>query len=178
MPTRAPVPSPIATSSSAIVALSQDDVLLSALMATMLEQAAIVTSASAERFIDQLTGNHAEVALIDAAAAPSPIGSFTQQLRQQFPHLQIVLTGASSLQTELRAQIAEGTIFRFAPKPAAAQRLRIFLNAALHRSRKRHAELAQAQPQEPRASSAEPGPQRNDAARRTTGWMQRLRWRS
>jgi hypothetical protein len=41
MPTRAPVPSPIATSSSAIVALSQDDVLLRALMATMLEQAAM-----------------------------------------------------------------------------------------------------------------------------------------
>src|SRR5581483_10492023 len=104
----------------------------------MLEQAPIVTSSSIDRFIDQLAANNASVALIDAASAPSPAGAFTQRLRQQFPQLLIVLTGSSALQTELSGQIAAGTIFRFAPKPAAAQRLKIFLNAALHRSRQTH----------------------------------------
>jgi len=178
MPTRAPVPSLIATSSSAIVALSEDEALLSALMATMLEQAAIVTSSSIDRFVDRLAANSARVALIDAASAPSPIGTFTQRLRQQFPHLLIVLTGSASLQTELRAQIAAGTIFRFAPKPAAAQRLKIFLNAALHRSRQEQPELAPTEPRTSETTGADPGAQRTADGLRTVGWLQRLRWPS
>lgn len=175
MPTEAPLPSLIATSSSAIVALSKDEALLRALMETMLEQAAIVTSSSVERFIDQLVANNAEVALIDAACAPPPVGTFIQRLRQQFPQLLIVLTGHTSLQSELRAQIAAGTIFRFAPKPAAAQRLKIFLNAALHRSRQEHAAPA-ARTSE--ATRSEPPTQHPGVERRTVGWLQRLRWLS
>ena len=178
MPTRAPVPSLIANSSSAIVALSQDEALLSALMATMLEQAAIVTSSSIDRFVDQLAANNARVALIDAASAPSPVSTFTQRLREQFPQLLIVLTGSSSLQTELSAQIAAGTIFRFAPKPAAAQRLKIFLNAALHRSRQEHAELAPAETRTSYATGAESPATRTAREPRTVGWLQRLRWLS
>jgi DNA-binding NtrC family response regulator len=167
------VSSLIATSSSAIVALSKDEALLSALMATMLEQAAIVTSSSIERFIDRLAANNARVALIDAASAPAPVGSFTQRLRKQFPQLLIVLTGSSSLQTELSAQIAAGTIFRFAPKPAAAQRLKIFLNAALHRSRQEPARLAAAQTPSSYAGAESPA-LRTASVPRTAGWLQRL----
>ena len=175
MPTRAPLPSLIATSSSAIVALSEDEALLSALMATMLEQAAIVTCSSIDRFIDRLAVNNARVALIDAASAPSPIGRFTQRLREQFPHLLIVLTGSSSLQTQLRAQIAAGTIFRFAPKPAAAQRLKIFLNAALHRSRQEHPGPAPTEPRVSQAAGAASDAERSAAAPGTLGWLQRWR---
>jgi DNA-binding NtrC family response regulator len=178
MPTRAPLPSPIATSSSAIVALSEDQALLRALMATMLEQAAIVTSSSVDRFIDQLAANNAEVALIDAACAPSPVGAFIQRLRQQFPRLLIVLTGAATLQSELRAQIAAGTIFRFAPKPAAAQRLKIFLNAAFHRSRQEQAALASPAARSSEAMRTEPPAQHSGVEPRTAGWLQRLRWPS
>lgn len=178
MPTRAPVPSPVATSSSAIVALSQDEALLRALMMTMLEQAAIVTSASIDRFIEQVAANCAQVALIDATSAPSPVAAFTERLRAQFPELRMVLTGSASLQTELSAQIADGTIFRFAAKPASAQRLKVFLNAALRRSCEQHGELA--------ASTAEGGMRSiSDAPRQEHGaataadsnWLQRL-WRS
>jgi len=172
------VPSLIATRSSAIVALSEDAALLSALMATMLEQAAIVTSSSVDRFIDRLAANNARVALIDAAAAPSPVGAFTQRLREQFPHLLIVLTGASSLQTELSAQIAAGTIFRFAPRPAAAQRLKIFLNAALHRSRQEDAALAAAPIHEGHAIGAASPAARAANEPRAGTWLQRLRWLS
>jgi DNA-binding NtrC family response regulator len=157
------VSSLIATRACAIVALSQDEALLRALTVAMLEHAAIITSASADRFIDQLAGNNAQVALLDAASVPSPIGAFTARLREQFPQLLIVVTGSSALQRELRAQIADGTIFRFAPKPASAQRLKVFLHAALGRNNHEHEQLAAADP-----AAAPPG---------AASWLQRL-WRA
>ncbi len=101
----------------------------------MVEQVAIVTSPSVDRFIDQLAANGGEVALIDAAAAPNPIEAFTRRLRQQFPRVLIVLTGSPQLQTTLSAPIADGTIFRFVHKPVSAKRLKLFINAALRRGR-------------------------------------------
>lgn len=167
MPTRAPVPS-IAPSSSAIVALSEDDALLRALTMAMVEQAAIVTSPSVDRFIDQLASNGAEVALIDAAAAPSPVESFMLRLRRQFPQLLIVLTGSARLQNELSTQIADGTIFRFAHKPASAQRLKLFINAALRRRRPGQVESSADSTPAARRTSADPKGAAIAAARDTT----------
>ena len=116
---------------SAIVALSEDHTLLQALTLGIIEQAPVVTSPSVDRFIDQLMANRAEVALIDAASAPAPLEQFISALRQQFPRLLVVLAGSAQLQTSLSAQIADGTIFRFAHKPASAQRLKLFVSAAL-----------------------------------------------
>jgi hypothetical protein len=115
----------------AIVALSEDHTLLQALTLAVIEQAPVVTSPSVDRFIDQLVANGSDVALIDAATAPSPLGDFILTLRKQFPHLLVVLAGSAQLQTDLAARIADGTIFRFAHKPASAQRLKLFISAAL-----------------------------------------------
>jgi DNA-binding response OmpR family regulator len=134
MSTPEPVTHPLVSHSSAIVALSEDDVLLRALTVAMVEQAAIVTSPSVDRFIDQLAANGGDVALIDASAAPAPIADFMLRLRRQFPRMLIVLTGSGQLQTELSPQIADGTIFRFAHKPASAQRLKLLIGTALRRS--------------------------------------------
>ncbi|MGH8141504.1 MAG: hypothetical protein ACREU2_03145 [Steroidobacteraceae bacterium] len=115
----------------AIVALSEDHTLLQALTVAIIGQAPVVTSPSVDRFIDQVVANSADVALIDAATAPAPLHDFIMMLRRQFPHLLLVLAGSAQLQTELTAQIADGTIFRFAHKPASAQRLKLFVSAAL-----------------------------------------------
>ena len=133
-----PVTNPLASHSSAIVALSEDDALLRALTVAMVEQAAIFTSPSVDRFIDQLAANGGDVALIDAAAAPAPIADFILRLRRQFPRILIVLTGSPQLQTELSAHIADGTIFRFAHKPTSAQRLKLLIGTALRRSQEHH----------------------------------------
>jgi FixJ family two-component response regulator len=154
MPTRAPVPNLVATSASAIVALSEDDALLRALTVAIVEQAAVVTSPSVDRFIDQLAANRAQVALIDAAAAPAPVDGFMARLHRQFPGVAIVLTGSAQLQTELSAQIADGTIFRFAHKPASAQRLKLFIHAALRRSQERAAAGEPAKPSETATATA------------------------
>jgi TonB family protein len=128
-----PAPAAPGRSSLAIVALSEDPMLLEALTMAAIDQAAVVTSPSADRFADQLVANAAAVALIDAAAAPAPLDEFVANVHRQFPQLLLLLAGPALLQNQFAAQIADGTIFRFAHKPASAQRLKLFVDAALLR---------------------------------------------
>lgn len=116
---------------AAVVALSEDHALLQSLTLAVIEQVAVVTCPSADRFVDQLVANGAEVALIDAATAPNPLETFLVALRRQFPRLHLVVVGTAQLQGELGARIADGTIFRFAHKPASAQRLKLLLYTAM-----------------------------------------------
>jgi len=116
-----------------IVALSEDPMLLEALTLATVDQATVVSAPSADRFADQLVANTAAVALIDAAVAPLPLDSFIATVHQQFPQMLLLLAGPASLQIQFSAQIADGTIFRFAHKPASAQRLKLFVDAALLR---------------------------------------------
>ncbi|MGH8232481.1 MAG: hypothetical protein ACRESY_11720, partial [Steroidobacteraceae bacterium] len=117
----------------AIVALSEDPMLLEALTQAAVGAATVVTSPSADRFADQLVANAAPIALIDAAVAPAPLDDFLATMHRQFPQLLLLLSGPAVLQTQFAAQLADGTIFRFAHKPASAQRLKLFLDAALLR---------------------------------------------
>jgi TonB family protein len=128
-------PAAAGRASLAIVALSEDPLLLEALTMAAIDQAAVVTSPSADRFADQLVANAAAVALIDAAVAPAPLDEFIANIHRQFPQLLLLLAGPALLQNQFAAQIADGTIFRFAHKPASAQRLKLFVDAALLRRR-------------------------------------------
>jgi DNA-binding NarL/FixJ family response regulator len=130
-----PLP-PLPASTPAVVALSEDHPLLQSLTQAVIQRLAVVTCPSADRFVDQLVANVGEIALIDAAIAPKPLDVFLLALHRQFPQLQLVVVGAAAQQAELAAQISDGTIFRFAPKPASAERLKSLLFAAL-----RHREL-------------------------------------
>ncbi|MFI4868061.1 MAG: TonB family protein [Steroidobacterales bacterium] len=131
-PEASPPPSGSRASLS-IVALSEDPLLLEALTLAAINQAAVVTSPSADRFADQLVANAAAVALIDAAAAPTPLEGFIATVHQQFPQLLLLLAAPAALQNQFAAQLADGTLFRFAHKPASAQRLKLFVDAALLR---------------------------------------------
>ncbi len=132
-----PVGGPAAPSTSgkapAIVALTDDAGLLEALTLAALERAVVVTSPSVDRFVDQLVANAPQVALIDAACAPAALEDFVALLHRQFPQLLLLIAGPPPLQHQLAAPIADGTVFRFAHKPASAQRLRLFIDAALRR---------------------------------------------
>jgi TonB family protein len=116
-----------------LVALSEDPMLLEALTLAAVDQTTVVSAPSADRFADQLVANTAAVALIDAAVAPVPLDAFIATVHQQFPQMLLLLAGPASLQNQFSAQIADGTIFRFAHKPASAQRLKLFVDAALLR---------------------------------------------
>ena len=129
----APPPAGATRASLSIVALSDDPMLLEALTLAAIDQAAVVSSPSADRFADQLVANAAAVALIDAAAAPAPLDGFIATVCHQFPQLLLLLAAPAALQHQFAAQIADGTIFRFVHKPASAQRLKLFVDAALLR---------------------------------------------
>lgn len=118
-------------SGPALVALSEDHRLLQTLTLAVIERMAVVTCPSADRFVDQLVANGAEIAVIDAAIAPNPLDIFLLALHRQFPQLQLVVVGPPALQSELAAQIADSTIFRFAHKPASPESLQLMLFAAL-----------------------------------------------
>jgi TonB family protein len=123
-----------------ILALSEDPVLLEAIETATLDLATVTVSPSADRFVDQLVATTAELALIDAAAAPPALGEFLDSLHSQFPQLQLLLVGPGNVQHQVTTQITDGTVFRFVHKPASAQRLKLFVDAAL---RDRQARIAQ-----------------------------------
>ncbi len=115
----------------AIIALSDDPLLLEALTGAALADSAVITSPSTDRFIDQLVANAPGIALIDASSVSTPLKGFIATLREQFPQLLLILTGPAQLQAQLSAQIDDGTIFRFVHKPASSQRLKLFIDSAL-----------------------------------------------
>lgn len=137
----APAPSLEPPQSPAVVALSEDHPLLQSLTEAVIERIAVVTCPSADRFVDQLVANGAEIALIDAAIAPKPLDVFLLALHRQFPQLQLLVVGAAELQAQLASQMGDGTLFRFVPKPASAQRLKLLLFAALRHREQTLAEL-------------------------------------
>jgi hypothetical protein len=126
-PAAAPLAPPIPT----VVALCEDQALLQAATAAVGRQAMLVSSPTQDRFVDQLVANGAEIAVIDMAIAPNMTTSFLISLRLQFPQLRLLVVGTVELHEELRGQIADGTVFRFALKPVSAQRLKLLLAAAL-----------------------------------------------
>jgi DNA-binding NtrC family response regulator len=131
-PSAHPVGSP-ATARPHLIALSEDPALLEALSAITQLPVHLCLSPSVDRFIDQIVANAGALALIDAAAAPADLREFIVQLRTQFPALVILLAGSGHLQAPLTAALNDGSVFRFVHKPASAQRLTLFVEAALHR---------------------------------------------
>jgi protein TonB len=123
--------------STPIVALSEDPTLLEAMSYAALDQSEVIVSPSADRFVDQLVATGAELALIDAAAAPPGLAEFLAALHRQFPQLQLLLVGPGNVQTQVAAQIADGSVFRFVHKPASAARLKLFIEAALRQRQAR-----------------------------------------
>ncbi|HEY3808785.1 MAG TPA: energy transducer TonB [Steroidobacteraceae bacterium] len=115
----------------ALVALSDDPLLLEALAGAAGGAASVSSSPSTDRFVDQLVANGAAIALIDANCVAGSLKSFLTTLREQFPQLLLLLSGPAQLQAQVSAQIADGTLFRFVHKPASSQRLRLFLDAAM-----------------------------------------------
>ncbi|MFI4914568.1 MAG: hypothetical protein ACHQAR_05200 [Steroidobacterales bacterium] len=146
---RAPSAHPVgslATARPHLIALSEDPALLEALSAITQLPVDLCLSPSVDRFIDQIVANAGALALIDAAAAPADLREFIVQLRRQFPALVILVAGSGHLQAPLTAALNDGSVFRFVHKPASAQRLTLFVEAALYRhGQMRDLELTQRQ---------------------------------
>jgi hypothetical protein len=132
-----------------IVAIADDPELLDAIARAGSGHDVVITSPTADRFVDQLVANGAAIAVIDAGCAPQPLAGFIERIHAQFPQLLLILAGSATLQAAFANFLVDGTLFRFAHKPASAQRMQLFIDAA-----RRH--LESGEPAAPVASGAAP----------------------
>jgi TonB family protein len=116
---------------SPIVALSEDPMLLEAISAAAVDLVEVIVAPSADRFIDQVVATGGELALIDASAVVGNLAQFLESVHRQFPALQLMLAGPGNVQHLIGTQMTDGTVYRFVHKPASAQRLKLFVDAAL-----------------------------------------------
>jgi hypothetical protein len=137
-----------------IVAIADDAALLDSIARAGCGHDVVITSPTADRFIDQLVANGAAIAIIDAGCAPQPLAGFIERIHAQFPQLLLILAGNATLQAAFASHLVDGTLFRFAHKPASAQRMQLFIDAA-----RRHLETGEpGAPQVQSAAPAEPEP--------------------
>ena len=113
-----------------------------------------VTPVSAETDLaNRLLSDPLGVVVIDAAAAVTPIGELTEQLRIQFPDHVWIVAGDQKHQATLTADITKGRVYRFLHKPVSEQRIRLMLDAAW----RRHEELLAGEAETPTTPSIEAG---------------------
>lgn len=80
--------------------------------------------------ITELLGAPASIALIDAAATGGGLEQLVDSLAQQFPDARLLAAGNGLEQSMLATRIASQRVYRFVHKPASAQRLKLFFDAA------------------------------------------------
>jgi hypothetical protein len=115
------------------VGLTEDAALREAIEGAVAGRGSSVITPTAEAFADRIVAHAGCIAILDAAIAPGGAAIFVERLRIQFPGLVLVITGTARDQAALAPLVAEGTVCRFAHKPVSAQRLGLFLDAALRR---------------------------------------------
>ncbi len=142
-----------------VVALTQDPPLARALEELAALNVTVVHTTSIETLAEQLLEAGSAIALLDAAAFDRPIDGLVDRLTNQFPDLRVIVAGHSLEQNLLATRIAQGTVFRFLHKPASAQRLKLFVDAA-----NRPGETPRAHPTSSTESPREPAPRAVAAA--------------
>ena len=127
-----------------LAVLSADNPLLDALESVVTADHALNMCAGESELAEQIVAGGCGVAVIDADIVSSPISQLTHRLRAQFPDLVLIVAGNSDHQGQLAAQIASGAVYRFLHKPVSAQRVRLFVEAALRRHDEEHATVVTA----------------------------------
>ena len=79
---------------------------------------------------DALLASPHSIALIDAAACAAPVEQLVDSIAAQFPDTRLLVAGNSLDQGVLATRIASQRVYRFVHKPASAQRLKLFYDAA------------------------------------------------
>jgi TonB family protein len=115
-----------------LVVLTRDAALVETLTALGAEHT-IVTVETESDLAGELLGKQIGVAIIDAAAASTPVERLTDRLKSQFPDLVLIVAGRLDDQSALAAQITTGMVYRFLHKPVSEQRVKLFVDAAWRR---------------------------------------------
>lgn len=128
--TRPPSSSPGLPRQRRIVALTRDETLARALEELALLGEDVVHVTATHDFAEALVAIDAHIALVDADALERTPDTLVDQITTQFPDLRLIVAGHAREQSLLASRIAAGCVFRFVHKPASAQRLKLFVDAA------------------------------------------------
>jgi TonB family protein len=135
------VPSGVVTPAANIVAaLTQDATLLGTLRAAVDSAHKVVAVKNEAELAPHLLSGAVAAALLDSAAIDGDLAAVATRLRAQFPDLVLVVVGDARDQARVAAQITSGDVYRFLHRPISAQRIRLFVDAALRRHDVEHAE--------------------------------------
>jgi protein TonB len=126
----APLGQPLQAAQRRVVALTLDPSLSRALEELAQLNVTVVQVDSPETLVEQLFQSGPVIALLDANAVENKIEDLVDRLTSQFPDLRVIVAGHSLEQNLLATRIAQGNVFRFLHKPASAQRLKLFVDAA------------------------------------------------
>ncbi len=115
-----------------LVVLTRDAALVDTLKILGAEHSIVTVEAESD-LAGELLAKQTGVAIIDAAAASTPVERLTERLKSQFPDLVLIVAGRLDDQSALAAQITTGTVYRFLHKPVSEQRVKLFVDAAWRR---------------------------------------------
>jgi len=140
-PTAQPVPAPIAAQPQAadrnaganVVVLASDPTLLELLKHSLEGRQRVWRADNAMHAADLLVAAQSGILLIDAGGGKDDTPSLVDSLHTQFPDLPIVVAGRRDDELKLGERISSGIVFRFLHKPASADRVRNFVEAAARR---------------------------------------------
>jgi TonB family protein len=114
-----------------VVALSVDAIMLDSLREIGGDDIEVTIVSHVDALSGELMrASGAAIALIDADALDTLLDRLVDQLSMQFPDLRLIVAGYGAEQGLLASRIADQRVFRFLHKPASAQRLRLFIDAA------------------------------------------------
>ncbi len=139
----------------AVAVLSIDEMLTTVLNDVVTSDHTIAIAPDTVSLAEQVLATNAGVVLIDADAISGDVAEALRKLRAQFPDLVLVAAGNSTHQARLASMVTDGQVYRFLHKPVSAQRVRLFVDAALRRyDELRGAEVELQQAQAAAAASA------------------------
>ena len=132
-----------------VVVLAADTTLLELLKHALDGRQRVWRADDAMHAADLLVAAQSGVFLVDAALTTHETPVLIDRIHEQFPDLPIVVAGRRDDELELGQRISSGVVFRFLHKPASAERIRNFIDAAARRSVDRSA----AEPRKPEGSA-------------------------
>jgi protein TonB len=112
-----------------LIAVTRDAALTRALQ-DLQSKVTVVIVPDLRQFTDEMLRHGSSLALLDSAAVEEPLARMVDTLTRQFPDLRLMVAGQTTEQTLLASRIANERVFRFVHKPASAQRIKLFLDAA------------------------------------------------
>ena len=121
------------TAGANVVALASDPTLLELLKHSLEGRQRVWRADNAMHAADLLVAAQSGILFIDAAAGKDDTPTLVDSLHAQFPDLPIVVAGRRDDELRLGERISSGTVFRFLHKPASAERVRNFVEAAARR---------------------------------------------